>query len=115
MSYSFSVSAPTKAEASAKATAEFDQVVANQPIHQKDRDAAEAALASIFGLIQDPVDGQSVTAHVNGSVSWIGDMSDGDITSVSFGVSAGIYGTKTAAVADPEPAPADDEKEPEAA
>lgn len=69
MSYSFNVQAATKDEAKAAAAKVFDEAVANQPIHARDRDAALANInAAIDLLVDDPAYHISVGAQ--GCVSW---------------------------------------------
>lgn len=69
MSYSFSVQAATKDDAKAAAVKAFDDVVAAQPIHARDRDAALANInAAIDLLVDDPAYHISVSS--NGYVSW---------------------------------------------
>lgn len=70
MSYSFSVTAPTKAEAKARAAKYFDdQVVHPQPVHARDREAVIANINAVVDLLAD--DGaKDVRISCYGSVSW---------------------------------------------
>ena len=69
MSYSFSVQAPTKDEAKAAAAKAFDDVVAAQPIHARDRDAALANINAVIDLLVDDPDFH-ISVGANGYVSW---------------------------------------------
>ena len=72
MSYSFIVTGSTsKADAIAKVTAEFDQVVASQPTHAADKNAAVAAASAFIGLLQEPRDDQQIDVTMNGSLGWV--------------------------------------------
>lgn len=93
MSYSFTVSAFTKDEAKQKITRSFDEVVSNQPIHQRDRAAAEAAAHAFVDVCPDPAtEAQQVQVTVYGSVGWRGDQSDANVTSASVNISAQTIG-----------------------
>lgn len=85
MSYSFSVTAATKAEAKEKIAAEFDRVLASQPVHAVDRDAAQAAAEAFVEMLGEPIEGQHIAVTVYGSVGWRG---ENDFTSASVGVNA---------------------------
>jgi hypothetical protein len=69
MSYSFTVTAPTKADAKAAVEGAFNAVVAQQPIHARDKDAALANAAAVIDLLVDDPD-MHVSISVNGYVSW---------------------------------------------
>jgi hypothetical protein len=70
MSYSFSFKADTKDAAKAKAAEEFDRlVVASQPVHARDRDAALANAGALIDLCTDPADGEELAVSMNGSIS----------------------------------------------
>lgn len=75
MSYSFSVTADTKAEAIGKISQQFDAVVAAQPSHAADKDAAVAAAKTFIGLLGDPHDGDEVNVSMSGSLGWKHDPS----------------------------------------
>lgn len=53
MSYSFKVVALNKADAKSKVAAELDRVVAGQPVHSKDRDAAAEVATKFIDMLQD--------------------------------------------------------------
>jgi hypothetical protein len=67
MSYSFSVRAATKAEAMERVEKEFEQVVANQPVHAADKDVASAAAQELIGVLADD-ETKTVDVAVNGSI-----------------------------------------------
>ena len=85
MSYSFNVTAPTKDEAKEKITAEFDKVIASQPVHAADRDAAQAAAHAFVDVLSAPADGEEIRVSVHGSVGW---RTEGNFTHSNIGVSA---------------------------
>ncbi len=92
MSYSFTVSGTSKADAVAKVAAEFEQVVASQPVHAADKDAAMNAANAFVGLLQEPAENEVIAVNVYGSLSWQ-DYSDTAPTifrSGNVGVSASI-------------------------
>lgn len=70
MSYSFSVAAASKADAVAKVAAAFDQVVASQPTHAADKEAAVAAAGAFIDLLQDPGEGEQIAVNMYGSLGW---------------------------------------------
>lgn len=72
MSYSFTITAATKALAAEKAAMEFDQIVSVQPNHAKDREHALANLLSVLELMADD-DTQDVRVSCSGSLMWISD------------------------------------------
>lgn len=83
MSYSFAVKAASKAEAKQLVAAELDSVLASQPIHEADRQSAEAAAGAFIDLLRDD-DGLDVLVSVHGSVY----VPDAGLQSASVGVSA---------------------------
>lgn len=74
MSYSFSVTASSKAEAKQKIAESFDNVVIGQPSHSADRDAAVAAGSAMVDILNDPADGQEIYVNMYGSLSWVFDQ-----------------------------------------
>lgn len=76
MSYSFSVTAATKAEATGKIREQFDTVVAAQPAHSADKEAAVVAAQTLVSLLADPKEGDEVYVSMNGSVGWQNDAPD---------------------------------------
>lgn len=91
MSYSFSVRAATKAEASEKVAAELASVVASQPVHEADSKQAQAAADGFIGVIRDD-ETQDILVSVSGSVSWSGAS---DINSASVNVNAYLAAKQT--------------------
>lgn len=77
MSYSFTVVAPTKAEAKQKIAEQFGVVLQSQPVHEKDQAQAEAVAAAYMDLVADPADGEAITIFVSGYLSW-SDKSGGE-------------------------------------
>lgn len=98
MSYSFSVTADSKAEVATKVADEFAKVVEGQPAHEADRQAAQAAVEAMVGVLADPGSAECVYVSVSGSLSW----RDGEqkvFTNASVSVTA--YLTEKAQAADP--------------
>jgi len=76
MSYSFSVIASDKSAAKAAVAAKFDEmVVAQQPIHARDRAAVLANAGAVIDLLAD-VDTKDVRVSCNGYVSWTNPTSE---------------------------------------
>jgi hypothetical protein len=70
MSYSFSVTADTKADATGKIREQFDAVVAAQPSHAADKEAAVVAAQTLVRLLAEPSDGDEIYVSMNGSLGW---------------------------------------------
>lgn len=92
MSYSFSVRGTSKADAKAKVAADFDKVVAGQPIHARDREAALAAAGAFIDLLGDEHE-REVSVSVSGYVAWPAVLGAGSeatppLSGASVGVSA---------------------------
>lgn len=87
MSYSFSVQASSKKEAVEKVAAELEKVVASQPPHEADKQAAKTTAETFIGLLRDPKDGESITVSMNGSLSW---QETGVFTGANVSVSSWI-------------------------
>lgn len=85
MSYSFSIRAATKAEASDKVATELSNVVNSQPVHAADREQAEAAVNSILGLLRDDGD-QDISLTVSGSCWSV----DSGLNSVGLNINASL-------------------------
>lgn len=98
MSYSFSIKAATKAAALAAAAAKFDvEVVASQPVHKVDRDAALANARAHLDLIAEPADGEEVVLSMHGSVGGDIDWTAGQarrLTTAGSGCSASVQKTQ---------------------
>lgn len=73
MSYSFSIKASTKNEACTLVAAEWDKVVAGQPTHAADRQAAQDVAKAIIGVLREPAADESICVSMNGSLSWRGE------------------------------------------
>ncbi|WP_296741484.1 hypothetical protein [Mesorhizobium sp.] len=69
MSYSFNVQAASKAAAKAAVAAKFDEVIATQPIHARDKTAALANANAVIDLLMDD-DTREISVSVNGYVGW---------------------------------------------
>lgn len=90
MSYGFNVRAATKGEAIAAVEAEFDKVIAAQPCHVADRYAAMKNAEAVIAMLPEPSETQDVTVSMNGYMSWIGNVEDGNFTGASVAASANI-------------------------
>jgi hypothetical protein len=90
MSYSFGVIGTSKADAMAKAAAEFDRVVANQPSHAADKEAAVAAASAFINILREPRDSEQVTVSMYGSLGWELASSPVAFLSGNIGVSVSI-------------------------
>lgn len=89
MSYSFSVQAPSKDEAKAAVAAEFDKVMASQPTHATDKDAAVAAAGAFIDMLRNPAEGQVISVGMHGSLGW--DVPDPkEFTGAGVGISASL-------------------------
>lgn len=73
MSYSFAVTGASKAEAKEAVAAKFAEVVAGQPNHEVDRNAAVAAAGAFIDMLADTPEGFEVQVRVNGSLGWRAD------------------------------------------
>lgn len=87
MSYSFNVQAPTKEEAKIAVEAEFEKVLASQPVHAADLPAARIAAAAFIDVLKDPTEAEEVKVRVNGWVSW---RAEGEFYGACFGVQADL-------------------------
>jgi SHS2 domain-containing protein len=89
MSYSFQVKAATKEAAKEAVTAKFDEVVASQPVHARDRAAVLANANTVIDLLADD-DSKDVSVSVNGFVSWsTGTIEEAQFNTASVCCSAG--------------------------
>jgi hypothetical protein len=95
MSYSFSIRAATKDEAKAAVAAEFDKVVAAQPIHARDKTVALANAAAVIGLLADDApDGFTIGVSLNGYVGWreaLHDDASNPLNAASVSASANYF------------------------
>jgi hypothetical protein len=69
MSYSFTVKAADKSAAKAAVKESLDQVVANQPVHSRDRVQALATAEAFIDQVADDPE-SDVNVYVAGSLSW---------------------------------------------
>jgi diadenosine tetraphosphatase ApaH/serine/threonine PP2A family protein phosphatase len=91
MSYSFSVKAASKAGAKAAVAKYFDeQVIANQPVHARDRAAVLANAGAVIDLLADD-ETKDIQCSGNGYVSCpnTGDPNEVPLASASITASAG--------------------------
>jgi hypothetical protein len=89
MSYSFTIVATTKEDATRQIREQFDAVVAAQPSHEVDKEAVVVAAQSFVRSLAEPHDGDEIYIAINGSVGWINDdpkefLSVGTTISVSL-------------------------------
>jgi flavorubredoxin len=70
MSYSFSVTASTKAEAKLKISESFDAVVVGQPSHEADRIAVVNCGRAFVDLLEAPNESEEIYVSVYGSLGW---------------------------------------------
>jgi len=92
MSYSCNVTAATKAEAKSAVAAKFDEIVAQQPIHARDRAAALANANAAIDLLVDD-DTMQVVVALNGYVGWresLTEAADNALTAASISASASL-------------------------
>lgn len=76
MSYSFSVTANTKVEATGKIREQFDAVVSAQPSHAADKEAAVVAAQTLVRLLAEPRDGDEIYVSMSGSLGWKHESTD---------------------------------------
>lgn len=69
MSYSFSVKAANKEAAKAAVEAKFDETIAQQPVHARDRVAVLTNANTVIDLLADD-DTKDISVSCNGYVSW---------------------------------------------
>jgi hypothetical protein len=76
MSYSFSVTADTKEDATRQIREQFDIVVASQPSHAADKEAAVVAAQTLVRLLAEPHEGDEIYVTMYGSLGWRNDAPD---------------------------------------
>lgn len=76
MSYSFSVTADTKEDATRLIREKFDEVVVTQPTHAADKEAAVVAAQTLVRLLADPHEGDEIVVSMNGYLSWKSEVPD---------------------------------------
>lgn len=67
MSYSFNCRGASKDELNDAVEAELDKVVAQQPIHEIDREEHLASVQCLINLCRDPAESEAIVANVSGS------------------------------------------------
>lgn len=90
MSYSFNVRAADKQAASLAVANKFDEIVAQQPVHAKDRDAVLANANTVINLLHGNPNldaGKEISVSVTGYVSWNGAEAQ-DLNTVSVSSTA---------------------------
>lgn len=88
MSYSFSVTAATKAAAIAAANAKLAEVVQRQPIHAHDMGNVAKIVDIVAGMVETRKKGERVYVSVSGSLGQRGDGPAESFNSASVNVSA---------------------------
>jgi len=76
MSYSFSVMADTKEDATRQIREQFDNVVSAQPSHAADKEPAVVAAQNLVRLLADPDGSNEIYVSMNGSLGWKHDAPD---------------------------------------
>lgn len=90
MSYSFNVKAASKAEAKAAAVAKVEEIVFQQGIHSRDREAIISNINLAVDLLQDD-DSRDVSITANGYLSFGGGSNEeAPISQVSISAGAGL-------------------------
>ena len=74
MSYSFSITADTKADATDKIREQFDAVVVAQPRHAADKEAAVVAAQTLVRLLAEPYEWNEIYVSMSGSLEWNCDL-----------------------------------------
>ena len=70
MSYSFAVTAGSKAEAKQKIVASFAGVIITQPSHAADLVAAVASSSAFVDLLEEPDEFTEIYVSMSGSLGW---------------------------------------------
>lgn len=89
MSYSFSVTASDKTDATKQIRDQFDAVVASQPSHAADKEAAVVAAQSLVRLLAEPHEGDELYVSVSGSLSWKHDVPE-EFLGANLNISASL-------------------------
>jgi hypothetical protein len=87
MSYSFSIRAKTKSEASDTVAAELAQVGVTQPVHVADWEIALTTAEAMVKLLEDPSDTEEIGVSVSGYLSW---REEGRFTTANVSVTASL-------------------------
>ena len=88
MSYSFQVKAATKELALAAVGVKFDEIVSQQPIHAKDREAVVVNAGAVINLLTDN-NAKDVVVSCNGYLSWNGSPDEAEFIAAAVSCSAG--------------------------
>lgn len=83
MSYSFSVKANSVKDATGKIREQFDAVVASQPTHVADKEAAVVAAQELVILLKFE-EGNEINVSMYGSLSW---RAENEFTSANLNIS----------------------------
>lgn len=70
MSYSFSVTADSKEDATKQIREQFDAVVVAQPSHAADKEAAVVAAQTLVRLLAELNQDDEICVNMNGSLGW---------------------------------------------
>jgi hypothetical protein len=70
MSYSFSVTADNKVDATRQIREQFDNIILAQPSHAADKEAAVVAAQTLVRLLADPREGDEIYVSMSGSLGW---------------------------------------------
>ena len=89
MSYSFSVTADNKTDATRQIREQFDAVVLAQPSHDADKEAAVVAAQSLVRVLVDPQEGEEIHVSMSGSLGWRWE-SDNEFTSAQVNINASL-------------------------
>src|SRR5260221_185787 len=89
MSYSFSVTADTKVEATRQIREQFDAVIVAQPSHAADKEAAVVAAQTLVRLLAEPHEGDEIYVSMSGSLGWKHDVPD-EFLSASVTINASL-------------------------
>lgn len=89
MSYSFSITADTKADATRQIREQFDAVVVAQPSHEADKEAAVVAAQAFVRLLAEPHEGDEICVNMYGSLSWRHDVPE-EFLSASVTINASL-------------------------
>jgi hypothetical protein len=76
MSYSFTVTAGNKEDATRQIREQFDAVVVSQPSHAADKEAAVVAAQTFVRLLAEPGEGDEIYVNMYGSLGWRHDVLD---------------------------------------
>lgn len=86
MSYSFSIRADTKDEATRQIREQFDAIVEQQPGHVKDREAAVVAAQILVRLLNDPDEHEEIYVNMHGSLGWKHHDNPNEFTSANVSI-----------------------------